>query len=113
MKFQYENKLDDLRNLDVGCVWVGTGRFKKHKEIVFDNDKDGNARFGWVTLRTEKDHIYVYEGDRLLPKEKNKKWNFSDYNRIEELTDDISEFTYNYFRSFVTVRKVGKKLIEE
>lgn len=89
----------------MGCCYIGRGRFKKDNEIILDNDEDGNGRWGNITLKIEKDKIRIRYGTSLRKSERGKKWYYDKYASVDDLTDDIREFTYKYFRSFTTVRK--------
>jgi hypothetical protein len=102
--------LSSMNYLDMGCCYIGEGRFKKDCEIVLDNDEDGNARFGQFILKVTKVGVKIQSGDRLTKKEKRLNWKFEDYGDVDSLVDDIYEFSRKYFSSFETCRYVDGEL---
>lgn len=90
---------------DMGAWELYIYKKKGVEFILLDNDREGNARWGFLSFGLKNNRIFLNDGAFLKANEKGKSWDLSKYNSCEELTEKISKFTLKYFGSWKTIRK--------
>lgn len=86
---------------DTGFYYFGFFTQKGMTKIIsFSNDRDGNGGREFIFLKYQDKCILVCKGSQLTEDEKNTAWYYKDYESLEELVGDISEFLFKFADSF-------------
>lgn len=91
----------ELGSYDTGFYDFGFFTQKGMTKIIsFSNDRDGNGEREFIFLKYQDKCISVCRGSQLTKSEENIKWFYKDYESLEKLVEDISEFLFKFADSF-------------